>query len=171
MVSYLEEVFEFRTRWLYSNWGYAVADEVITQLGDRSWGLALKEDIFDPLGMHRTITTHNTKLDNVAESYMALSDGTPYHQPRPYPEDGTVMEEAVAVQSCVHNFLIFYKENMRAAADQISGNKIRTDGLPLVQLPTLLASMYLFRQTLNQQVAMGLVGFRPNCLIPLVSLG
>lgn len=36
IVLYFEKVCDFRTVWMYSNWGYAVADEVITQVGDRS---------------------------------------------------------------------------------------------------------------------------------------
>lgn len=67
-ISYLGKVFDFRTHWLYSNWGYALANEVITTLSGESWGTMLKNEIFDPLEMPRTITEHNTDLDNVAEA-------------------------------------------------------------------------------------------------------
>lgn len=88
--------------------------------------------------MSRTITTHDTKLDKVAEGYMALSDGKLYHQPHPFPEDGKVMEGAVAVQSCVRDLLIFYKEVMRAAEDQKLNKRTRTDGCPLVQVGNMV---------------------------------
>ena len=80
---------------------------MITKAGGKSWGEALKEDIFDPLHMERTITVHDTMLDNVAKAYMAFADGSLHHEPRPFPEDGQVMEGAVAVQSCVQDLLVF----------------------------------------------------------------
>lgn len=137
MISYLEQVFDFRSRWLYSNWGYALADAVVEKLGGESWGNVLKEHIFDPLQMNRTITDHDTPLDNVAEAYMALTDGSPYHLPRPFPEDGKVMEGAVAVQSNVRDLLTFYKALMEAAEDQTQNGRTSTEGNPLTQLPML----------------------------------
>lgn len=80
IISYLEKVYDFRERWLCSNWGWALADEVIETLSGKTWGTYLQEHIFNPLSMRRTITNHDTKLDNVAEAYMALSNGKPYHQ-------------------------------------------------------------------------------------------
>lgn len=38
LVSYLETVFDFRKRWLYSKWGYALADQIIERLSGQSWG-------------------------------------------------------------------------------------------------------------------------------------
>ena len=136
--NYLEKIYDFRTRWLYNNWGYALADEVIQKLSGQSWGSFLKESIFDPLGMHRTITDHSSKLDNIAEAYMAFGDGTPYHLPRPFPEDGKIMEGAVAVQSNVRDLLVFYKEIMRVAEIQTSHDSSSTSDSPLKELPTLL---------------------------------
>lgn len=137
-ISYLERVFEFRARWLYSNWGYALADEVVTRLSGESWGTMLKERIFDPHGMSRTITEHDTSLSNIAESYMALADGTPYHLPWPDPEDGKVMEGAVAVQSNVHDLLNYYAATLFAAEDQQKHGTTSTDGSPLKQVSIML---------------------------------
>jgi CubicO group peptidase (beta-lactamase class C family) len=137
-ISALEKVFDFRTRWLYSNWGYALADEVITTLSGESWGTMLRNEIFDPLEMPRTITEHNTDLDNVAEAYMALSNGTPYHLPRPFPEDGKVMEGACAVQSNVQDLLTYYAAVLRSREDQISKKRTSTPGNPLKQVEMLV---------------------------------
>lgn len=138
MVSYLEHVFDFRARWLYSNWGYAVADLIIQRLSGRSWGSFLTERILKPLSLDRTITEHSPRIQNVAKAYMALADGTPYHLPRPSVEDGVIMEGAVGVQSCVADLLLYAQKLMDAADDQLSKNTTSTDGTPLKQLPTIL---------------------------------
>lgn len=138
MASYLETVFEFRTHWLYSNWGYAIADQIIQRLSGQSWGTFLSERILIPLGLDRTKTEHSPKTQNVAQAYMALSDGTPYHLPRPSVEDGVIMEGAVGVQSSVGDLIKFSQKLMEAADDQLSKNVTSTEGSPLKQLPTLL---------------------------------
>ena len=138
MTSYLETVFEFRTRWLYSNWGYAIADQIIQRLSGQSWGTFLSERVLMPLGMNRTVTEHSPKIQNVAQAYMALSDGTPFHLPRPSVEDGVIMEGAVGIQASVLDLIKYSQDIMEAADDQISKNVTSTEGSPLKQLPTLL---------------------------------
>ena len=136
-ISYLEKVFYFRSHWLYSNWGYAIAAEVVTRLSGKSWGAMLKERIFDPLGMSRTVTKQDPSMDNVAEPYTALRDGTSYHLPQPSPEDGTVMQGAVAVRSNVNDLLNYYAATMFAVEDQKKNETSSTDGNPIVQASML----------------------------------
>ena len=138
MASYLETVFEFRTRWLYSNWGYAIADQIIQHLSGQSWGTFLSEKLLMPLGLNRTISEHSPKIRNVAQAYMALSDGTPFHLPRPSVEDGVIMEGAVGVQSSVKDLIKYSQKLMEAASDQLPRNVTSTADSPFKQLPTLL---------------------------------
>ncbi|KAL8791715.1 MAG: hypothetical protein Q9195_005722 [Heterodermia aff. obscurata] len=115
----LEKIAPLRSEYIYNNWGYALADEVITALSEEgSWGAALKNEIFAPLGMHRTITTRESELDKRAEAYAALTDGISHHLPRPFPEDGQIMAGAVGVQSCVSDLLLYYIALMKAAAEE-----------------------------------------------------
>ncbi|KAL8630163.1 hypothetical protein Q9189_004084, partial [Teloschistes chrysophthalmus] len=138
MVSYLETVYDFRKYWLYSNWGYAIAAQIIQKLSGQSWGTFLADRVLTPLGLNRTITEHSSKIENVARAYMALSDGTPYHLPRPSVGDGVIMEGAVGVQSSVADLLTYSQKLMQAADDQSSRNATSTEGSPLKQVPTLL---------------------------------
>ena len=118
--------------------GNALADEVITALAEgESWGTALKKKIFEPLGIDRTITSGESKLDNRAEPYSALTDGTPYHLPRPFPEDGQIMQGAVGVQSCVHDLLLYYTALMNAAVDQADHQTTSINENPLDQAQML----------------------------------
>lgn len=81
--SYLEVVYAFQQRWLYNNRGYGLADEVTEKVSGKSWGTFLRERIFDLLAMKGTTTKVDLNTENIAKGYMALSDGTPYHLPRP----------------------------------------------------------------------------------------
>lgn len=138
MVAYLEKLYDFRKRYQYSNWGYAIADHVIEEVGGKSWGNVLNAEVIEPLGMKRTVTDHNTSLDNVAKSYIALSDGSPHNIPRPFPESGKIMAGATAVQSNVRDLLKFYKALMAAAEDQTASSRTHTPGNPLSQVETIL---------------------------------
>lgn len=138
MISYLESVFDFRTQWLYSNWGYAIADQIIQRLSGQTWGTFVRERILIPLDLNRTITEHSDKTPNVATAYMALSDGSPFHLPRPRVEDGVIMEGAVGVQSCVGDLITYSQKLMEAADDQLCRNATSTEGSPFKQLPTIL---------------------------------
>ncbi|KAI1128317.1 beta-lactamase/transpeptidase-like protein [Nemania abortiva] len=140
MVSSLEKLFDLRAGFKYNNWGYAVADEIITTLSPGlSWGTALKTNIFEPLGMSRTITSSESGLDNRAEHYQALSNGKPHLlEPRPQFEDGKIMQGAIGVQSCVRDLLTYYKALLSGLKDQTHRNTTSSPNNPLVQVPTML---------------------------------
>ncbi|KAJ9650775.1 hypothetical protein H2198_009930 [Neophaeococcomyces mojaviensis] len=114
MVTYLEKIAEFRSRWIYNNWGYAVADELIEHLSGVSWGDYLKQHIFDPVGMNRTFTKRQQKDKNVAKAYITLANGEPWEVKEPDGEDGEIMEGALAVKSCVRDLLKYYIAFMKA---------------------------------------------------------
>jgi CubicO group peptidase (beta-lactamase class C family) len=80
-----------------------VADELIQNLGKMSWGGYLKLHVFDPLGMQRTVTKKQTDDDNVANAYIALSDGDFWQVTEPDGEDGEILVGAISVRSCIRD--------------------------------------------------------------------
>jgi CubicO group peptidase (beta-lactamase class C family) len=56
-VKYLDNKFDFRAGYGYSNVMYVTAGEVIRVVTGKSWSDNVRERIFEPLGMDRTITT------------------------------------------------------------------------------------------------------------------
>lgn len=134
--SYLEVVHPFQERWLYNNWGYGLADEVMEKVSGKTWGMFLRERIFSPLGMHGTTTAVNPDTENVAKAYMALSDGTPHHLPRPKQGDGKLGEGAAGIQSNVRDLLTFYKNLMIAEQEQRHGEQEST---PLKEIATIMS--------------------------------
>lgn len=66
-VSYLESVYGFRAQWLYSNWGYTIADQIIERLSEQTWVTFLSDRVLKPLGIERTLTEHSSNTGNVAQ--------------------------------------------------------------------------------------------------------
>ena len=90
-----------------------------------------------PLGIYRTQTKQSTETHNVAEAYMALSDGKPWHLPKPSIQDGVIMEGAGGVQSSVIDMLNYSQKFMEALNDQLTRNVTSTAGSPFKQLPMI----------------------------------
>lgn len=63
-VKYIPKAFDFRTGYGYSNVMYITAGEVIRKITGKSWAENVKERIFNPLGMDRTVTNPN-KLEGI----------------------------------------------------------------------------------------------------------
>ncbi|OAK99981.1 beta-lactamase/transpeptidase-like protein [Phaeosphaeriaceae sp. SRC1lsM3a] len=174
MVNSLEKLFELREGFQYNNWGYAVADEVITALsGEFSWGTALHKYIFEPLEMTRTITSSRSDLDNRAEPYQSFSSLEPHHlKPRPQFEDGHIMQGAVGVQSCVSDLLKYYKAILSAWEDQEQQKTTSSPGNPLFQVSTLLQShAKMFRLPSGNENSYALAWARTEFPAPMGSIG
>ena len=137
VVSYLETIHELRSQWLYNNWGYALAGLIVEKLSGEGWGDFLARRIFEPLGLSRTRTRHDTNQENVAQAYMALSDGSPLNLPRPRVENGTIMEGAAGLQSSVGD-LLKYSQILMKTAEQPSSLGIDTRNSPFRQVQEIL---------------------------------
>jgi CubicO group peptidase (beta-lactamase class C family) len=53
----VKPLYGFRSRWGYTNAAFMTAGEIIPKVTGKSWNDFLRERIFSPLGMNRTITT------------------------------------------------------------------------------------------------------------------
>ena len=63
--------YNFRTKYGYTNAGYVVAGKVIEKVSESSWGEFLKEKIFNPLEMNRTVPLSEEflKANNTAKPH------------------------------------------------------------------------------------------------------
>lgn len=68
-VKYLPKAYDFRAGYGYSNVMYITAGEVIRAVTGKSWAENVKERIFNPLGMDRTLTNPN-KLEEIGNYAM-----------------------------------------------------------------------------------------------------
>ncbi|MET2984312.1 serine hydrolase [Aureibaculum conchae] len=65
-VKFVPKAFDFRAGYGYSNVMYITAGEVIRKITGKSWAENVKERIFNPLGMDKTVTNPN-KLESVGD--------------------------------------------------------------------------------------------------------
>lgn len=117
----------FRNSFVYNNWGYEIAGQMMENVSNQSLATLLQEKIFKPLGIHRTSTAWETNEDdNVAKSYGVLEDLSPVeiHAPRIGP--GTLMEAAGSIKSCLNDSIILYKTFLRAAISQFESGQDHT---------------------------------------------
>jgi len=69
------------TRFHYSNFGYGVLGHLIEKLDGRTWELALRKRILEPLGMTNTAPTLvSTVRQRIAQSYVPQEDDRPYRR-------------------------------------------------------------------------------------------
>jgi CubicO group peptidase (beta-lactamase class C family) len=66
----LKPLYSFRSKWGYTNSAFAVAGEVIEKASGTNWGNYLKQNIFLPLGMNRTLA-YSIELDTASNTAKA----------------------------------------------------------------------------------------------------
>ena len=75
-MSHIKAPYEFRTTWGYTNAAFLVAGEIIPKASGKTWDVFLKERIFDPLGMTRSIALSKDlpNATNAAKAYTLVDD-------------------------------------------------------------------------------------------------
>ncbi|KAK7419773.1 hypothetical protein QQX98_003145 [Neonectria punicea] len=129
---------DFRTDYLYNNFGYDMVGRAIEKLTGKSLGANFKGKLFEPLGMSRTSTQDMPSNDNAAKAYFALDDASPFEVPIPTISDQTLMAPAGCVRSCTNDLTKFYSNLLHAANDQSANKTTSTSGSPFKQLLRIL---------------------------------
>jgi CubicO group peptidase (beta-lactamase class C family) len=138
VTSYLEVVEPLRSKWLYNNWGYDLASEIIEKTSGMSWGLFLKERILAPLGLNNTYTSLEPPEENYARGYMAGADGQFTDVGRPVIGNGTVQQGSNGVKSTVSDLLTYYKHVLDAWKHESGPQSDSPSGSPLRNVKELL---------------------------------
>ncbi len=71
----LTPMYDFRTKWGYTNAGFLIAGECIKSISGDTWADFVKKNIFEPLDMKRTIalTIDMSKQQNIATAHTMVS--------------------------------------------------------------------------------------------------
>jgi CubicO group peptidase (beta-lactamase class C family) len=152
-INQLRAVTPFRAEYRYNNWGYEVAGRIIEKLSGKTYSQFLSEKIFEPLGMTRTFNDDSEchGANDLAQAYMTFDDTSPAHVPRAHMADGTLMNPADGIQSCIKDLLKYYGALMVAGKDQFPSGKTATEGSPLKQVAALLSSNIQTAPRLREQ--------------------
>ncbi|KAF1964091.1 putative D-aminoacylase [Bimuria novae-zelandiae CBS 107.79] len=88
---------QFRADWGYSNWGYALAGEVIERVSGKTYAQYLRESVYLPLGLKDSTVEplDPTTAADFARPYAALDDGSLHPMPQPPINGNTIMAPAL----------------------------------------------------------------------------
>lgn len=139
-MSYLEVVHPLRSTWLYNNWGYNLAAEIIENTSNMTWAKFLSDRIFAPLGRTNTFTDRDPPSDNIAKGYLASPEGQPFLVDSPIISAGTIMQGANGAKSTVKDLLKYYKAVISAFKDQSESGSSATPDLPFRHIQKLMTS-------------------------------
>jgi CubicO group peptidase (beta-lactamase class C family) len=144
--------------WRYSNWGYALAAEIIKRKTTVEFHEKLGEILFKPLGMNRTRLDPGWREDsNIAEGFMGLNDATLLPIRSQTADSSTIMGPAGGVCSTTKDLLLYYGSLLTAMKHEINGEK--TAPSPFKQLGTIFQGHVPMPQKINSinQYALGWV--------------
>jgi CubicO group peptidase (beta-lactamase class C family) len=177
-----------RSTWQYNNLGYELVSLMIDKVSSSSWADLLRDRIFKPLQLKRTMLDYPPKDDgNVAKAYSALDDASPTEIHTVKATDKIFSGAAAGLRTCVKDLLVLYDAFMLAANDQFATGKTSTSGSPLKQVnhimsaripmggPTLNEASYGFGWARVQLPGtMGGIGCNPGLMpggMPIVGKG
>lgn len=85
-LKFIPQAYEFRSGYGYSNLMFITAGEVIQAVSGKSWAEFVKEKIFSPLGMNRSVTSisHLKDYTNVASPHKPSYEGIGENHPIPW---------------------------------------------------------------------------------------
>ena len=105
----------FKSEWRYNNWPYTIAAVLVSRVSGESYSEFVRNNIFKPLGLHRTDFANVDK--NFAKAYITLSDGTREERQSPTLTAGDAFEASGSIRSCVGDMLLWMQALMKAHAD------------------------------------------------------
>ena len=138
-LSYLETVHPLRSTWLYNNFGYSLAVEVVEKVSGMTWAAFLSEKIFKPLGLKNTFTELEPPSNNLAKGHVMISSQSePYQMKSPKVAAGTIMQGANGVKSTVKDLLTYYKAIIDASKCSSDPDSSATPCAPFKDVQTLI---------------------------------
>nr|KAK5437088.1 hypothetical protein LTR18_009454 [Exophiala xenobiotica] len=118
MINSMPANFDLRSSWGYSNWGFSLAGEVIEKATGEPWYELLCQNIWRPLGMHRTNTDPEWRnAENIAEGFSGLTNGEVFEVKSQVVDHCSIMGAAGGVVSSVNELLKYYSSLMHATQE------------------------------------------------------
>ena len=136
-----EPLLPFRGQYAYNNIPYELTGHVIDKLTGSTWSEVLKFRILDPIGLERTsFKTPLPDVDNVANCYNTLDDGTPTPIRCLAAGDGCFCGPSGGLRTCVKDLLKFYSSLLGPANEQFASGTTLTEDSPLKQVNHLMSA-------------------------------
>lgn len=141
----------FNATWEYSSVAYSLVALVIERLSGKRYTDFISEEILKPLGMNDT-AVYKSQLasnDNLARSYVRLSDGSWYKQPEHEWTDelNTPVLAIIGIRSSINDLLIWCAATMDAHLGDAPNQLAALSGVsnPLKEIDSILDDYYWTR--------------------------
>lgn len=171
-MQYLKSVQPFRSTVHYSNWGYALAGQIIEKLSGDSWSLFTEKYLLGPLHMNDTSSAHlNTETDNLAKPYTVLDNHTFKLLPSVQVQEGRIMDSAQGIRSSVNDMLIWCQALIKAYNNEQNADQGSSPGSPLKQLSKQTSGLTPFAKPFDSGSAYGMGWVRAQLPTALGAVG
>lgn len=102
-------------KYLYSNLGYVVLGAIIEKLTNKPWETVIRDDLFMPLGMHRTGFGGTGTPGKIDQPWGHYSSGKPVAQNGPETDNPPVLGPAGRVHAPLDDWARFVVDQLRGA--------------------------------------------------------
>ncbi|KAH9882574.1 hypothetical protein J1614_000810 [Plenodomus biglobosus] len=148
---------QFRADWGYSNWGYALAGEVIERVSGKTYAQYLKEKVYMPLGLKNTTVepVDPSEASDFAKPYAALDDASFYALPHPPVNDSTIMAPALGGVSSADDLMAYSIALMQSFRDETGLQKNSSPPLIKHGMQQLSGHIFTAKGLLEKSYAFG----------------
>lgn len=171
-MQYLKSVQPFRSTVHYSNWGYALAGQIIEKLSGESWSSFTEKNLLGPLHMNDTSSAYlNPKTDNLAKPYTVLDNHTFKLLPSVQVQEGRIMDSAQGIRSSLNDMLIWCQALIKAYNNEQKAGQGSSSGSPLKQLSKQMSGLTPFARPFDSGSAYGMGWVRAQLPTALGAVG
>jgi CubicO group peptidase (beta-lactamase class C family) len=147
---------QFRGDWGYSNWGYALAGEVIERVSGKTYAQYLKAKVYEPLGLkNTTVEPIDSSAANLARPYAAMDDASMHLMPQPPVNGDTIMAPAMGGTSSADDLLAYNIALLRAFRHETGAEKTNTPPVIKHALMHLSGHIFTAKAALEKSYAFG----------------
>ncbi|KAL8743703.1 MAG: hypothetical protein Q9190_003971 [Brigantiaea leucoxantha] len=144
----LPPIYPVRAQWLYNNWMYALAGQVIERVTNQSWGQVLATRVLGRLGLlQTTVIASEIPPDSLALPYMVLDNLTGVQIGKMDLTDGSIMTSAGGIRSTVGDLLTW---------GNVLLSLFRDEDVPLASLDTILSGHSFINNTVASDELYGM---------------
>lgn len=171
-MQYLKTVQPFRSTVHYSNWGYALAGQIIEKISGDSWGSFIQKNLLSPLQMNDTACADGiSKADNVAKPYTVLDDHSFHLLPSFQVQDGKIMDSAQGIRSNVNDLLKWCHALIKTYNSEQKAGQGFSHASPLKQLHKQMSSLTAFGTPFDSGSSYGMGWVRAQLPTALGAVG
>ncbi|KAF2973175.1 hypothetical protein GQX73_g430 [Xylaria multiplex] len=176
LCKHLHPVYALRSKWLYNNWMYALAGEVIERVTSMSWGQVLDYKVLRRIGLSQT-TVYKSAIPkgSTALPYLVLDDKSLARTGDLSLTDGELMSPAGGIRSTVRDMLSWGNSLIAAFQD---------DGSPLFSMDAVFSGQSFLKKsaTVDELYSLGfvkattpaqfgIIGFNPGLVNSMPIIG